>query len=340
MTILLTGASGFVGTAVAHRFLHGVPHRDQGSSRGRALGFRALIRDVRKAEARGIPPSCHVELDLTTATEADLRRALAGIEAIVHIAGLVRGSRADLDRVNTECTRRLAAAFEDVHPGGRFVLVSSLAAAGPSPDGVGTGREPELAGPVSDYGRSKLAGEIALRDVASSWISLRPGIVYGPWDTDVYVLFRMAERGVVPIVGRRSRYSLVYVDDVAEAVVLALDADESATGRAYPIAHAEVLAQDDMLRRMARAVGRDVRLLGLPRFMAYASAAAGEVASRLRGRPALFGFDKYREMKQGSWVCDPAPARERLGFEASVGHDDGFARTVQWYRDRGLLRRR
>lgn len=301
------------------------------------IAFRAVVRGMAKAELRGLDLDACLALDLAVASESDLSAALDGVRSVIHVAGLVRGTKADLDTVNGSATRRLAAAFAAQCPGGRFVLMSSLAAAGPSSDGKGSSCAPEEAQPVSHYGRSKLEGERAVRELCASWITLRPGIVYGPWDSDVYVLFRMAARGVVPLTMAKSRYSLVHVDDLARAVVLALRADTAACGRAYPVVNAEALSQRDFLQRIARAVGREARLLPVPRVLAYFSAALGEAQAKFRGRPALFGFDKFREMRQGSWVGDPEPLRRAVGFEAAIDHDRGLASTASWYRDRALL---
>lgn len=320
MTILVTGATGFVGSAVV---------RALGA---RGLDWRALVRDEQKARALSIPRDRIVLGDLA----GDAKAYLRGIDSVLHIAGLVRGSSAELDAVNIGGTRRLAEAFEE-SCAGRFVLVSSLAATGPSIDGAASACDVDAAMPVSDYGRSKLGGERVVREIVSRWLTLRPGIVYGPRDTDVFVLFKMASRGVLPIVGRKSRFSMLHVDDLALCTLAALDAPLEACGRAYPAVHEEVLQQDDWLRRIARAVGRDARLVAMPRAFAWISAAAGEVAGRIRGRAPLFGFDKFREMKGGSWVGDPAPARTALGWSARIGHDDGFARSVAWYREHAWL---
>lgn len=321
MKTLLTGATGFVGTAVARRL----------ETDGR--DWRALVRDPAKAARRGIPESRIHRGDL----RSDPSAALEGVDRVIHVAGLVRGREQDLMAVNAEATRRLAARFEELAPGGRLVLVSSLAAAGPSEDGSRSAVAHDEAVPVSSYGRSKLAGERAVAEVSPNWITLRPGVVYGPWDSDVFVLFRMAQKGVMPLVGRRVRYSLIHVDDLADAIVEALDAVPAAASRAYPVVHPEALAQEDWLRRVGESVGTEPRLLPLPKAAAWISAAASEAAAAVRRRPALFGFDKFREMKQGSWVGDPEPARSTLGWAARIGHDEGFRRTAEWYRQQGWL---
>ncbi len=312
--ILVTGATGFVGTALCGALL------------AARRPFRALIRSHEKARSRGLDAAHCVQGDLA----GDLKGALDGVQQVVHLAGLVRArSAAELLAINRDGTARLAAA---AHAAGvaRFVQVSSLAAAGPSVDGTGSACLPVAARPVSDYGRSKLAGEQALVAADVPWLILRPSVVYGPWDTDVRVLFELVRRRLVPIVGAELRYSLVHVDDLARAIVAALDAE--LVGACLPIAHAEVLTQRAWLERLARAVGSEPRFVELPRAAGWLAAHAGEAWARVHGRAALFGRDKLRELRAGSWVADPEPAAATLGFRATVDHDRGFAATAAWLR--------
>ena len=319
---LVTGASGFLGSHLCRRL----------EESGRP--YRALVRNPAKAIARGIPEAKLLEADLGGELGPEV---FDGIDAVLHLAGLLRGrSEAELCSINRSATDRLARGFERQKPSGRFVLVSSLAAAGPSADGSGTDALPESARPVSAYGRSKLAGETALVERDLSWNVLRPAIVYGPWDSDVLILFKMLDRGLTPLVGPRVRYSLVHGDDVAVALIAAADSPNDRV--CMPVAHPEVLEQEDWLQRMARGLGRErARLLKLPRAAAWLSAASAELWGRLRNSPATFGLDKYREMRQGSWVADTEPAREHIGFVADIAHDDGFASTAAWYREQGWL---
>jgi len=146
--ILVTGASGFIGANLCARLV------------ADGVRFRALVRSREKARKRGIPDEAIVVGDLF----ANLDSVVVGVSAVVHLAGLVRASSAkELERVNAMGTANLMRALAELAPEARTVVVSSLAAAGPSADGSGTAVAPEAAHPVSAYGRSKRAAELGPR---------------------------------------------------------------------------------------------------------------------------------------------------------------------------------
>lgn len=320
LMIAVTGASGFVGTNLLRRL----------SASGRP--FRALIRSPAKAEQRGLAlENLHVG-DL----HGDLEPLFEGATAVVHLAGLLHAvRRGDMHRVNAEGTERVVASLARAAPSARLVHVSTIAAAGPSSDGSSTRRPPPRAQPVSDYGRSKLAAEHAVARSDNDWLVLRPAIVYGPWDTDVLVMFKMLGRAGVPLVGPALRYSLVHVSDLCEAILRAVDS--TATGDFVPIAHPRAVTQREWLETIAAALGKRPRFLRLPKVAAMFAAGGSEAWGRVRREAPVFGWDKYREMRAGSWVADTTPARELLGFQAAVDHLDGFRSTAAWYREHGWL---
>ncbi len=146
----------------------------------------------------------------------------------------------------------------------------------------------------------------------------------------------MATRGRALGAHLDARYSLVAADDLCTACLAAA----AAAGRRgfLPIVHERPLSGRELFQALGAACGRRVRVVELPLGAAAATALAAEVAARLRGRPAVFGWDKYRELRAGSWVGDPVPAAESLGFRAVIDHAEGFAETLAWYRARGWIR--
>ena len=134
--------------------------------------------------------------------------------------------------MNRDGTERLLLAAARAGSVTRFVLVSSLAAAGPSPPGrPHTGGEP--ARPVTAYGRSKLAGEAVVRGGAVPWTILRPPAVYGPGDREMWRIFRAATLGIAPVFGDGSqRLSLIYGPDLAAALAAAGSAEDG-RGRVF-----------------------------------------------------------------------------------------------------------
>lgn len=322
--VLITGATGFVGSHVAEAL---APRVDR---------VRALVRptsDTERLRALGI--------ELVTATFEDrpaLRRALQGAEVIIHLAALTHaGTSTALDRVNAGGTRALRdAALEADPPPRRFVYLSSLAAAGPSgARPVGRADAPR---PLTAYGRSKLAGERVLLEAADRLevVILRAPAVYGPRDGEMLRFFRMARSGLLPVPAGPDRpLQLIHVHDLARAVVAAALAPH-ASG-IYHVANREAQPWAEVCRLLGRVAGRRVRLLRVPGAAIGAAAALSEAGARLRGGSTMFNRDKARELLAEGWLCDTEDARAELGFETRIGLEEGLRQTWEWYRNEGWL---
>lgn len=325
-TVLVTGATGFVGSHVVRA--------------ARAAGFRvvALVRARTERPERAVFDGEARAGDLRD--EATLDAAVRGVDVVLHLAGLTRArNEAEFHDANAEGTARLVRAVRRAAPGlRRFVLISSLAAAGPSPDGRPL-REDEAPRPVSAYGRSKLAGEEALRREAGPvpWTIVRPPIVYGPEDADVLALIRLARRRFVPVVGDgRGRYSVVYAEDLARGI-LELAAAPTTAGRAYFVADPETYDHRALFAAFGAAVGGRPRLVRLPRVLATAAAAAGSALKPFLRRPPLLTLDKLPEVLAPHWTCSAEAAARDAGFRTRTSLADGVAATVAWARARGKL---
>ena len=278
MKALVTGGTGFVGGHLIDALLRA------GDT------VTTLARNPRKAAGlteRGVRV---IPGDLEDG--AALRAAARGQQVIYHAAGLVAArDEAGFLAVNRDGTARLlAAAAEVCPPDTRLVLVSSLAAAGPSPRG-GRRRGDEPPAPVTGYGRSKLAGETVVRGGALPWTIVRPPAVYGPRDREFLRVFKAIRLGVVPVFGDGGQeLSLVYVTDLAEALA-AVGRSESAAGRVFYPCHPEVVTSAGLARALARAMGRPVRLVKLPRWLATGALGITATAARLTGGTTLLTRD-------------------------------------------------
>jgi nucleoside-diphosphate-sugar epimerase len=190
MRALVTGGQGFVGSHLCERLV----------AQGHCV--RVLARP--SSDLRHLS-GIEVEVVRADVTEpAGLPSAVAGCDVVFHVAGALKGLRErDFFRVNADGTRNLVGAAVVAEPRlARFVYVSSLAAAGPSPGGSTPRTEEMPPEPLTWYGRSKLAGERAVRAVAGlNWTIVRPAIVFGPREHDLLRYFRLARRGCLPVVG-------------------------------------------------------------------------------------------------------------------------------------------
>jgi dihydroflavonol-4-reductase len=333
--VLVTGATGFIGRRLVRRLAaegHEVTCLVRSEVRGRELapqGVRLAVGDVARSE--GLTEACR---------EAEI---------VFHLAGLTRAlSRGTLTEINGEGVRRLAEACREKNSPPKFVLVSSLSVAGPAADG--RPREPaDPPRPISNYGRSKLAGELAARKFAAEMpmTIVRPAIVFGPGDPFTFEWFRSVYRFGLHLVPGRSaaRFSLVDVDDLAEILLRAAtrgmripaERDDDGNGRGiYYAAHPEPPSYAQIGELAAGALGcRRYRTVRVPMPLVWAAGAAGELVGRAVRRPASLNWDKAREAAAGSWICSPATVVEQLNFEFRETLAEQFRRAVDWYRTAG-----
>jgi len=313
MRVLVTGATGFVGSHVAEALV-AAGHEVVVSLRGRSNPrWLAGLEVERRA------------LDLALPDRAS--EALAGVEAIVHAGGITRATdETEFRRVNVEGTRSLlrAAVAAGVR---RCLLISSLAARGPD------GRPAEL----SAYGRSKLEAEQVATGFADTLevAALRLAGVYGPRDTDLLPLFRMARRGFVLLPRREARLQPVFAADVAELVARLLS--RSIGFGPWPIAEPRSYRWAEVGPLMGAALGRPVRALHAASALFLTAAAAAEGVARLRRRAPAFDRRRALDLARHAYTCDLAGTEAATGWRARVGLAEGLARTAHWYREHGWL---
>jgi nucleoside-diphosphate-sugar epimerase len=312
-SVLVTGASGFVGGCLARRLLAaGLPPTQ----------LRCLVRDRRRAGA--LPAASLRDGDLGVDDAERLAAAVRGVDVVVHLAGTLQGRRAaDFDRVNVAGTSRLVAAVRAHAPRAFVVCVSSLAAAGPSTDGSGSAAPPEAARPVSWYGDSKRRGELAVIGSGVSFAIVRPPIVYGPGDAATRLLFRQALAPFAAVPWRAAPLSIVHVDDVVSALLLAIA--RRPHGAILPLDGPDRTDTHALSRALAAACGRSARVVRVPLAAARVAAAFADGWAALRGRAGIFNRDKVREIAAPGWVADGSAARERLGWRPAVKLRDGLA---------------
>jgi nucleoside-diphosphate-sugar epimerase len=270
---------------------------------------------------------------------ASLMRAVPGTDVVLHMGAVTRArDEAGYARANEAGTRAVVDAVMAAEPRPRrLVYMSSLAAAGPSLDGrpVQVGDTPR---PLTAYGRSKLAGEVACeamtRDVELT--ILRASAVYGPRDRDLFHFFRLAKRGILPIpMGPPRPLQLIHVTDLAEAVVKAATVPE-ARGTVH-VAERAAYAWEDVARKVAEAVGKRAYAVRIPEGAVRLAAGVSETLSRWAGASSIFNSDKARELLAPGWLCETDAARELLGFEAAIPLAEGLRSTARWYSEEGWL---
>lgn len=327
MTIFLTGGSGFLGSHVA----------EQLSTKGRKV--RALVR--RTSNTKFLEQLDNVELFEGAMGDAEsLERGIEGCEGVIHAAGLVKAKHPeDFNRVNCGGTVNLLNAAKKNKELKRFVLVSSLAAIGPSADGtpVPDDRTPQ---PVTHYGRSKLAAERACQAVKDEVpvTIIRPPAIYGPRDNEILAFFQAVNKRVLPYLGSTDNtLSMIYGGDCAAACIAAVDADVP-SGSAFFVEDGKVHVFSDMIADVEAALGKRALLrFPIPKPVLRVAALGSETYGKVRGEAVMLTRDKLNELFEKHWVCDGTPAREALGWKPEMDFSEGARITAKWYQDEGWL---
>jgi nucleoside-diphosphate-sugar epimerase len=312
MRVFVTGAGGFIGRSLVRRF--------------RAEGHRvtALLMPEETDPFGGADTA---RLDLRSAEIPALAAALAGHDAVVHLAGAVGFQTWESCRaVNVEGTRRVAAATAAAGVR-RFLHMSSVSVYGRVPNAPITEDSPLRA--IGDpYGDTKIQAELLLRERERSGeldlTMLRPTVVYGRGDRKFALnLIDLVRSGKAVLPGDgRNRVDLVHIDDLAELAVSAL-ASREAIGRAYNVAVEDNPSLDELARELARLMGVKLELRYIPFPIAFSAAFLAEQAARITGKaPRLSRYSARVVGRSYSYIAERA--RRELGFAPRVSLFDGM----------------
>jgi nucleoside-diphosphate-sugar epimerase len=320
LKVLLTGASGFVGSHILDAL------------RARDITVTLLLRpnSSRELIAQHLP---EVEVRNGSITDpASLTAALEGISHLLHCAGATKACRErDFYDINQIGTRNVvAAANARATPLKRLLHISSLAVTGPA-TAARPARETDPLNPLSDYGKSKLAAETEIRERCHApYTILRPPAVYGPRDQGFFPMFKAVSRHVLPRPSAAQELSLVYVKDLAETVVDCLDRVVT-EGKTYFVANREIVTGRKMAAEIAAQMRRWTVPCPLPAALLWPVCLSQEIFSRLSVRPMLLNLQKYAELRAPGWVCDPSLLERETGVRCATGLQTGIAAALRWY---------
>jgi nucleoside-diphosphate-sugar epimerase len=327
LKVLVTGATGFIGQALVRKLV------------ARGDDVRALVRSKAKGAVLGLQSGETVEGDITD--PAAVERAVRGTEVVYHIAGSFRDAKLPDCRyreVNVDAVRLLieAASRNDVR---RIVHCGTCGIhgniQGPPAD------ETYPIRPVGIYEETKAAGEkIAFetgRDSGIEVTALRPGPVYGPGDTRLLKLFKLANRDPTVLIGSGTAgYHLVYIDDLTDAFILA-GRSAAAPGEAFLIGGPEIPSLNELVKMVAAINGRKLRrIVRLPARPMWLAGWACEMMCRPLGiEPPI--FRRRVDFFINNRAYDIGKARALLGYAPRVHMREGLERTAAWYRGNSLL---
>lgn len=312
MRVLVTGASGFVGGGLV-RALAACGHE-----------VRAAVRN----EMIAVPGAKSVWVgDLTV--DADISRAVDGIDAVIHCAArahMMREQAAEAEArygaENVEVTRKLARASVDAGVD-RFIFVSTVKV-----NGETTANRPftedDPPAPEDPYGRSKAAAERALAELGAEKMGIvviRPPLVYGPGvKANFRSLLGVCDTALPLPLGaaRDNPRSMIFLGNLTSAVLRALT-HPNASGRTYLVRDGEDASPAELVRRLRRALGRPAGLFWTP-------------SSLIRWGARLAGRAMAAERLFGALSVDDGRIRRELTWTPPFTLDQGLAATASWFR--------
>jgi nucleoside-diphosphate-sugar epimerase len=327
MKILITGASGFIGSFIVEEALR--------------RGFETWAA-MRKSSSKAFLKDERIHfIELNLSSEQQLKEQLKGhsFDYVVHAAGVTKClHKEDFRRINTEGTKNLVRAIIDLKmPLKRFVYISSLSIMGAIREQQPYTEilESDEAQPNTVYGKSKLEAEQWLAQVNNQfpYVILRPTGVYGPRERDYFMMFKSIKAHTDFAVGyKRQDITFVYVTDVVQAVFLAME--KGLTGRKYFLSDGEVYQSSTFSDLIRKELGNPwwIRITA-PLWVLRIITFCGEYVGRWTGKVTALNNDKYNIMRQRNWRCDITPAKEELGYTPQVQLEEGVKRCVKWYKD-------
>ena len=330
MKILITGASGFIGSFIVEEALK------------RGLETWAAVRGSSSKAYLQDERINLIALNLSSREELIEQLRPHQFDYVVHAAGVTKCiDKRDFRRINTEGTKNLVQALQQLQmPLKRFVYLSSLSVYGAirEQQPYEEIRETDTPQPNTEYGRSKLEAEQWLNTLKDfPYVILRPTGVYGPRERDYFLMAKSIKGHSDFAVGyKRQDITFVYVSDVVQAVFLAIEKGQ--TGRKYFLSDGEVYQSTTFSDLIHEELGRPwwIRITA-PVWVLRIVTFFGEHIGRMTGKISALNNDKYNILRQRNWRCDIQPAIDELGYQPQVKLKEGVRRSIKWYKEQGWL---
>lgn len=267
-----------------------------------------------------------------------LQESLKGVDVIFHLAGVVKApTQKEFDYANVETTENLLRLAKKAGIK-KVVILSSLAAAGPSHSRPLTENDP--LNPVSRYGESKKRMENMIHKVAGEDMSvtiLRPPAVYGPREDQIYTLFKMMKYGVAPIVGngKQPRLSIVYVMDVIQGILKAAEQTDPGI-RTYFISGEKIANWNEIREIVTKVLGKKNIPIHIKPDWVKRIAGVVETTAAFFGTYPVINREKANEMVL-EWTCSNKKAEAELHYKPEYSLEEGISRTLRWYKQHQWL---
>jgi len=327
--VVITGASGFVGSHVVDSYLSNDDYE-----------VHCIIRKT--SSTKWLDGKSVVLHECDFMDIASLEVAVDNADYVVHVAGSVAAkSYEDFRRSNVQATLNLAEASLKKSPKlKRFLLVSSQTAAGPAKSLDEPTHPNDECFPLSSYGRSKREAEIELiRNYPDLPVTIvRPPAVFGPRDTAILTVFQSIAKKVGTVIGFKPKYvTLAYVKDLAKGIKQAA-VSENSIGKTYFLGTKEPYSWPELNDMLAKAYGSKAMIIKLPHILVLTLGKITGFWGQFMKKPPVFDYEKAIDFIQPYWICDSSTAFDDFGFVHQTDIFTAFKETFDWYKSVGWLK--
>ncbi|MFP5133953.1 NAD-dependent epimerase/dehydratase family protein [Bacteroides salyersiae] len=333
-SILITGASGFIGSFIVEEALK------------RKFAVWAGIRSSSSKKYLRERKIHFLELDFAHPNE--LRAQLSGhkgtynkFDYIVHCAGLTKcRDKKEFDLVNYLQTKYFVDTLRELNMVPKqFIYISTLSVFGPVHEkDYAPIKETDICAPNTAYGLSKLKAELYIQSIPGfPYVFYRPTGVYGPREMDYFLMAKSIRNHMDFSVGfKRQDLTFVYVKDIVQAIFLGIE--KQISRRAYFLSDGKVYKSSAFSDLIRKELGNPyVIRLRCPLIVLKVVSLLAEFVATRSGKSSTLNSDKYKIMKQRNWQCDITPVMKELGYVPEYDLEKGVKETIAWYKNEGWL---
>ena len=324
--VLVTGASGFIGSTLIDRLLE--------------AGTYEVYAGVRKTSARKYLQDSRIKfIDVAFSSPERLKQQLSeeNFDCIFHFAGLTKAKHLDdFEKVNFDLTKNLVDAIDPQKT--KLIYLSSFAAHGPGEEVHFTkAKTSDENKPNTAYGKSKLKAENYINSsFKGKYVIFRPTGVYGPRETDYFVFFQTIDNHIEPYLGFIPQHlTFIYSKDLVEVCLKAFESEVS--GKTYFVSDGKMYLDSEFAAITKQVLHKRTLKLKFPLFIVRWISAFLDSFGRMIGKQFTLNNDKFAILAARNWECDIEDLKKDLDFDPKYDLQKGVEETIAWYKQEKWL---
>lgn len=324
--VLVTGASGFIGSTLVDRLLE--------------AGTYDVYAGVRKSSDRKYLQNSRIKfMDVAFSSPEKLKQQLSeeNFDCIFHFAGLTKAKHLDdFEKVNFDLTKNLVDAIDPQKT--KLIYLSSFAAHGPGEEVHFTkAKTSDENKPNTAYGKSKLKAENYINSsFKGKYVIFRPTGVYGPRETDYFVFFQTIDNHIEPYLGFVPQHlTFIYSKDLVEVCLKAFESEVS--GKTYFVSDGKMYLDSEFAAITKQVLHKRTLKLKFPLFIVRWISTFLDSFGRMIGKQFTLNNDKFAILAARNWECDIEDLKKDLDFDPKYDLQKGVEETIAWYKQEKWL---